>query len=130
MPNKQQQKVFRQAKINALLALIDALEEECLPSAPGLQMKTGAIEEYLDQSYRPLQPRALLTVLREADIPHDSNYRFLPWAIYDHRPQLKKLAREYIGAPRLKFTRAPAENAEAVQEAPVQEAPVDESVAG
>ena len=59
MPNKQQQRVFRQAKINALLALIEALDKECLPSAPGLQMKTGAIEEYLDQGYRPSQSRAL-----------------------------------------------------------------------
>ncbi len=99
MPNKQQQKGFRQAKINALLALLEALNEEFLPSAPGLQMKTGAIGEYLDQSYRPLQPRALLTILREADIPHDSLYRFLRWAIYDQLHQLKRLGREYTGAP-------------------------------
>ena len=125
MPNEQQQRVFRQAKLNALLALIEALDKEYLPSAPSLQMKTGAIEECLDQSFRPLQSRALLTVLREADIPHDSNYRFLPWAIYYHLPQLEKLAREYTRPNRLKFTRAPAENAGAVQEAPV-----DESVAG
>ena len=35
-------------------------------------------------------------MLREAEVPHDNNCRFLPWMIYDYLPALLKLHREYV----------------------------------
>ena len=29
-------------------------------------------------------------------VPHDNNRRFLPWMIYEHLPQLRRLPRQYV----------------------------------
>ena len=52
----------------------------------------GNIEEYLDDSYLPLQPRAMVPVLWEAGGLHDTKYRLLPWSLSAHQDQLQELS--------------------------------------
>ena len=96
MPNRYAEEHFKRGKIVAVLALLRALEEEKLPRERGHSFKAGQIEKYLDL---PLQPRTLLAVLRDADVPHDNNCRFLPWLIYDHLPSLRLLPQGYLRGP-------------------------------
>ena len=112
MPNTYAEKRFREGKLRALVQLITALDEEKLPRERGHSFKAGQVQKYLDLD-SPLQPRTLLTVLREAGVPHDNNCRFLPWMIYDYLPALRKLYREYISDlqptwPQVKLVRGPA----------------------
>jgi hypothetical protein len=95
MPNSYAEKHFRQGKLRALVNLISALQDEELPRERGHSFKAGQVEKYLDLD-SPLRPRTLLAVLREAEVPHDNNCRFLPWMIYDYLPALLTLHREYV----------------------------------
>ena len=97
MANVHQQEAFRDSKITALMGLREALKSEVLPNPAGLQLTSGKIEEYLPDRFRPIQPRAILTVLREAGVPHDSNNRFLAWALHSHLEEIDELFFEYTG---------------------------------
>ena len=101
MPNVHQQDAFRASKIAALRGLREALRNEVLPNRAGLQLTSGKIEEYFPEQLRPIQPRAILTVLREADVPHDSNNRFLAWTLHSHLEAIDDLFFEYTGLKRV-----------------------------
>ena len=45
----------------------------------------------------------MLTVLREAGVPHDSSNRFVRRAIYSYKDELNTLLSEYTGAEMLKL---------------------------
>ena len=117
-----QRRRFNRGKKDALMGLVEALIEKTLPqrSRSGkYSMYTGEIEKYFDERFLPLQRNALLTVLREADVPHDSTNRFVPSVIYSYEKPLENLLREYTGAaglnlpmpPMLPVTEADAEAA-------------------
>ncbi len=101
MANVHQQDAFRASKIEALMGLRQALRDQVLPDRAGLQLTSGKIEEYLPERLRPIQPRAILAVLREAGVPHDSNNRFLAWAIHSHLEQIDDLYFEYTNLRRV-----------------------------
>ena len=120
--NPSQRRRFNRGKKDALMGLVEALIEKTLPqrSRSGkYSMYTGEIEKYFDERFLPLQRNALLTVLREADVPHDSTNRFVPSVIYSYEKPLENLLREYTGAaglnlpmpPMLPVTEADAEAA-------------------
>ena len=94
--NIHQDKQMEQAKTRALMGLLDALAEERIPPRAG-SLQTGKIESYFDDEFRPVRRRALLNVLRDAGIPHDTAYRFVAHDFYDLYPQLHTLYRERIG---------------------------------
>ena len=98
MPNRYAEERFREGKCMAAIALIKALEKEKLPRERGHFFKTGRIETYLDLD-SPLQPRALLAVLRDAKVPHDNNCRFRPLAIYEGLEDLRPLPHQYLFGP-------------------------------
>ena len=98
MPNRYAEERFREGKCMAAIALIKALEKEKLPRERGHFFKTGRIEKYLDLD-SPLQPRALLAVLRDAKVPHDDNCRFRPLAIYEGLENLRPLPHQYLFGP-------------------------------
>lgn len=66
-------------------------------------MYSGQIEQYIHERFVPLQRNALLTVLREAGVPHDSSNRFVRRAIYSYKDELNTLLSEYTGAEMLKL---------------------------
>ena len=96
MPNRYAEERFKKGKLTALLALLGALWEEKLPQERGHYFKTGQIEKFFDRD-TPLQPRTLLEVLRDAEVPHDNNWRFRPLAIYEHLQELQDLRWQYLG---------------------------------
>ena len=101
---------FNRSKKNALMGLVAALNEKTLPersSSGKYSMYTGEIEKYFDERFLPLQRNALLTVLREADVPHDSTNRFVPSVIYSYEKPLENLLREYTGAAGLNLPMPP-----------------------
>ena len=79
MPNKYQTKTFREAKKNALMGLVDALDNKNVPERMHDGLTSGLISQYFDDRFLPLRPMALLTVLREIEVPHDAQNRFLTW---------------------------------------------------
>ena len=97
MPNAHRRKTFKSGQINALAGLLDALKDERIPHRTRCGLTTGLIEECMDDSFLPLQPNALLTVLRESGVPHDSNNRFLTWALYSYEGQIQELFERYMG---------------------------------
>ncbi len=115
MPNRYAEASFRHGKLQALIALVDALDEEKLPRERGKSFKAGGIEQFFDLD-SPLQPRALLTVLREAGVPHDNNWRFRPLVIYENLPHLRNLHRQYIGGIRIMSLQVDQETDSEVEE--------------
>ena len=63
MPPKCETKKFRESKIKALAGLIETLELGDIPEHTTDGLRPGAVTEYLDDRFLPLQPRAILTVL-------------------------------------------------------------------
>ena len=108
MPNIHQQQIFRTNKIKALLGLLDSLDQAQLPTREGVYLTTGNIEDYIDAEHLPLQRGALLAILREAEVPHDTNNRFLPLTIYGYEGALSSLYRDYVGASKVTRVVAPA----------------------
>ena len=79
--NTSQRQRFNRSKKNGLMGLVVALNEKTLPersSSGKYSMYTGEIEKNIDERFLPLQSNALLTVLREAGVPHDSSNWFVP----------------------------------------------------
>ena len=106
--NPSQRRRFNESKKDALYGLFEVLDEETLPerSRSGkYSMYTGEIEQYIDERFLPLQRNALLTVLREAGVPHDGSNRFVPGKIYSYKDQLKTLLSGYTGAAMLKLNK-------------------------
>ena len=97
MVTSYREETFQRGRRDALGALVDALKEERIPVRSRYGLTTGKIEEYLDDIYLPLQPRTLLSVLREVGVPHDTKYRFLTWALYAHQEQLQELYERWLG---------------------------------
>ena len=96
MPDDYRARTFRSAQIVALDGLLDALREERIPVHAPRGLTTGKIAEYLDERYLPLQPRTMLSVLREVGVPHDSKHRFLTWNLYAHQDQLQELSERWF----------------------------------
>ena len=96
--NPYQEKIFRQSKMDAILGLAEALDEKRLPETNPREgrLYTGRITEYLDDRFLPLRRGAMLAVLREAEVPHDGQGRFLPCDLYGHQADLEKLYQEYM----------------------------------
>ena len=115
MPNHYAEERFKEGKLAALWALLNALWEEKLPQERGHYFKTGQIEKFFDRD-TPLQPRTLLAVLRDAEVPHDNNWRFRPLAIYEHLPQLEGLHWHYHGDRRPKYVPAEQKTGPEVEE--------------
>ena len=100
MPNKHQQRHLLAGKKKALLAILDALDHERLPTESlgrGGSPLPGSLEEYFEEYLLPLPRGSLLAVLREADVPHDSHNRFLPYELYDHHQEFLDLYLKYNG---------------------------------
>ena len=97
MPDSYRTRTFRSGQINALAGLLDALSEEKIPARAPRGLTTGIIAEYLDDSYLPLHPRTMLSVLREAGVPHDSKNRFLTWVLYAYQDALQELYERWLG---------------------------------
>ena len=116
MPNKHQEKVFREAKKNALHGMVDALNNGTIPERMPRSIYTGNISEYFDDRFLPLRPQALLTVLRESDVPHDSHNRFMTWTLYDFKDQMEELLIECLGLPKLRIKPLPAKPTERAEE--------------
>ena len=115
MPNTYAARRFREGKFTALSHLMRVLEAEELPRERGHSFKAGQVEKYLGLE-SPLQPRTLLTVLRDAKVPHDNNCRFLPWMIYDYLPAFRKLHREYRSDLGMKLPQAKQETGPGAEE--------------
>ena len=117
-------RVFRTGQINALAALLDALKEERVPVRGTRSITTGLIEQYLDDCYLPLQPRTLLSVLREIEVPHDAQRRFLPWVLYEHQEPMQVLYERWMSErmapppPGFPMIGKPSARDEADQDAP------------
>ena len=93
--NPSQRRRFNESKRDALYGLLEVLVEETRPegSKSGkYSMYTGDIEENIDNRLLPLQRNALLTVLKEARVPHDSLNRFVPGTIYRYKNELNSRA--------------------------------------
>ena len=86
---------IERAKTQALRGLLDALWKERIPLRGSLY--TGQIEEYFHEDFLPIRRRALLEILREIGIPHDSHYRFVLHDFYDWFPEIDAFFRERIG---------------------------------
>ena len=115
MPNTYAARRFREGKFTALSHLMRVLEAG--GTAPGagafLQGRTG--REISGPGVAPAA-RTLLTVLRDAKVPHDNNCRFLPWMIYDYLPAFRKLHREYRSDLGMKLPQAKQETGPGAEE--------------
>ena len=60
--NKARQRLFQEAKINALPGLVEALDTETLPERSRCTLPSGQISANFDDRFLPLQPMALVTV--------------------------------------------------------------------
>ena len=112
MPNKYQTKMFRDAKKNALMGLVDALDNRNVPERIHDGLTSGSISQYFDDRFLPLRPMALLTILREVEVPHDSNNRFLTWTLYEFKGQMEELLISYLGLQKIQFKSLPAKSTE------------------
>ena len=123
--NPSQRRLFNESKKNALTGLVYALDDNALPegsSSGKYSMYTGQIQECIQDRFLPLQRNALLTILREADVPHDSSNRFVPRTIYSYKDQLEDLLIKYLGLPVITLnTPAKGQETEADAETAIEE---------
>ena len=69
--NRTQERQFKEDKKNALLGLLDALDEKTVPERHRWTFYSGQIAEFFDDRFLPLRQFSLRAVLREAGVPHD-----------------------------------------------------------
>ena len=100
MANTAQIEQKERNKTRALIALLGCLDDESLPRSGSLT--SGRIAEHFEDGSLPLQPRVLLEVLREAEIPHDSHNRFLPRTIYEGKKVLYEMYLERTGGRKVR----------------------------
>ena len=97
MASERQQKIFKNQKIEALMGLISALDSGRIPYRPSRSLTSGQIIELLEDKYLRVPKKAMLTVLRDAGIYHDSNNRFTTENLHLYTPELRKQRLDYLG---------------------------------